>query len=569
MAKEAEAPDGTILEFPDDTPDDVVDNKMREYIRGLKGQGAAPTRPAADVPDQYMAKLPQTDTLGGLAGQFGSGLVEGVAMIPGLPRDLAQLELMGLDYLGGVEKPTEFPLPMASGQMMKDIVGSTGLLADEPTTGLGQGFRTSGQFTGGNVALGGVNIPSVARGIGAGVGSEWAGQTFPDEPLAPFAGAFFGGGLPSKVGNVVPGANMTRDTVELANKLKALGVDVFPGQMGGRGAKLAYDVPSSLPLMPRGAEENQIRQFNSALARQMGTQADNLGPDVMSATRNRLSGEFDTVLNRNRVDFDPTLKQELDDILIKAGENLGETGLKDVENALRNIKNSAQRNLGSMPGRLFQNLTREGGSIRGLIKNADSQVRYYGKQVRDAMDRALERHATAAGRPNDAQALRKTKKQWQVMKQLEPLAAKAAEGAVSPAQLLGRVAASDKNLAYSDDALATLARGGQRFLKPLPSSTTAERTMVMDAAKGAAALVPAAAAGAATMSLLPVAGTAIATYGGLRGMKGALESKGLAAFMKAAATFKDKNKKLFEARNRKLRQYGLPYQVTQPQQEQQ
>ena len=77
MAIEAEAPDGTILEFPDDTPDDVIDRTMKAHI-----QKTAPA-PKPDQPSTLESL--GTSAMEGLPGRFGVNVAKGLMQLPGAP----------------------------------------------------------------------------------------------------------------------------------------------------------------------------------------------------------------------------------------------------------------------------------------------------------------------------------------------------------------------------------------------------------------------------------------------------------------------------------------------------
>jgi hypothetical protein len=72
MAREAELPDGTILEFPDGTPDEVIDRAVRSH---LQAAAPAPARSETDPSLWAGGVVPSTDPTEGLSGGrlFGAG----------------------------------------------------------------------------------------------------------------------------------------------------------------------------------------------------------------------------------------------------------------------------------------------------------------------------------------------------------------------------------------------------------------------------------------------------------------------------------------------------------------
>src|SRR5215207_10262578 len=79
--KQAALADGTILEFPDDTPDSVI----QTAVLRLTQQGKPKDIPAAQ------------STLGDVANQAAAGIIRGAAQMPGIPADLANLVATGYD----------------------------------------------------------------------------------------------------------------------------------------------------------------------------------------------------------------------------------------------------------------------------------------------------------------------------------------------------------------------------------------------------------------------------------------------------------------------------------------
>ena len=115
------------------------------------------------------------------------------------------------------------------------------------------------------------------------------------------------------------------------------------------------------------------------------------------------------------------------------------------------------------------------------------------------------------------------------MKTVQDIVPKATEGNIgniSPALLLGRVMANDKNMAYTGGGkLGSLAQGGQLFLKEIAGSQTAERNLLYTTLGGA---------GAATFAPQVIAPAAM-VWGGSKGIKALLESKTLGNRMVAGA----------------------------------
>jgi hypothetical protein len=177
-----------------------------------------------------------------------------------------------------------------------------------------------------------------------------------------------------------------------------------------------------------------------------------------------------------------------------------------------------------MRGRVYSAFTNKGGALQNLTSSADPNIKFYAGKVRDVIDDAFTRFASA----DDVAKLGTAKTQYRAMKTIQDLVPKAADGNISPALLLGKVMTNDKSMAYTGGGkLGTLARGGQRFLKEIPGSQTAERATIygaLGAVGGGAGLM-------APQAILPAA----AVFGFSKGIKSLLESKKLGARMVAGA----------------------------------
>lgn len=489
------------------------------------------------APDGQQAAQPQEEqtTLAGLAGNFGGGAVDSLLTLPGAPADLV---LMGIDKLGQQfgAKPLTPEMyannPLGTNtvrSMFKDYV-SPDMFGPEAKTKAEQYARRIGEFVGPAAALSPVSMlkPAITAGVTGGVGSQAAQDAFPDNPWAPVVGGLLGGFAPGAAklaGSArVPTAGMNGESAKLAQGLIDEGIPVFPGQVGSKASKIAYDAVSKLPFMGRAARDQQLQAFNSAVARTFGEDATHITPEVMSRAKARIGNDFNEVFARNNINADSQLLNDLGDIQLRATTNLTDAQANDVGKAISSILNEASKDGGVLSGRKYHAFTSKGGALQNLTSNADPNIKHYAGQVREAIDDAFTRHASE----EDVARLLKAKQQYRAMKVVQDLVPKAQGGNISPALLLGRVMQNDKQMAYTGGGkLGMLARGGQEFLKEIPGSQTPERQMLY----GALGTIG---GGAAYMSPQVIA-PAAAVWAGSRGIKALLESKKLGARMVAGA----------------------------------
>lgn len=141
--KEIELFDGTVLEFPDETPDDVLNNVAKRETTSRKGpETAQPQQPQSEpnllqridraITPDWMSKSPFFQK----ATQFASGALEGAASIPALPFDFVR----AAGDVAGV--PKEY-LPYGS-QALNKAMSDVGVTQPDE----GSGWRTAGNVAG-------------------------------------------------------------------------------------------------------------------------------------------------------------------------------------------------------------------------------------------------------------------------------------------------------------------------------------------------------------------------------------------------------------------------------------
>jgi hypothetical protein len=192
----AQSADGVIHEFPDGTPDEVIDGVMAQYA-----QSPAVAEPTYGEKAMDVAK------------SLGTGVVRGAAGLAGMPADigrgLANLAIQGGGYLVGADQAKlaqdaarataimenqRMGAP-TSEQITRGIESVTGPLYT-PRTTEGEYARTIGEFIPGAAAGPGGLVRKVAMAAVPGTLSEAGGQAAEGtayEPAARIAGGIVGG----------------------------------------------------------------------------------------------------------------------------------------------------------------------------------------------------------------------------------------------------------------------------------------------------------------------------------------------------------------------------------------
>jgi hypothetical protein len=193
----AQSADGVIHEFPDGTPDEVIDGVMAQYAQS----------PAAAAEPTY------GETAMDVAASLGTGVVRGAAGLIGMPADigrgLANLAIQGGGYLIGADQAKlaeaaakseafasgrTLAAPTSAG-VMRGIESVTGPMYT-PRGTAGEFAETIGEFVPTAVMGPGGVVRKAAMAVVPGVASEAAGQAAegtPYETAARIAGGLVGG----------------------------------------------------------------------------------------------------------------------------------------------------------------------------------------------------------------------------------------------------------------------------------------------------------------------------------------------------------------------------------------
>jgi hypothetical protein len=256
--------------------------------------------------------------------------------------------------------------------------------------------------------------------------------------------------------------------------------------------RILSDQFSKLPFSGAfSADQALRRQAQGVLAGEMGETANNIGPEVMGAARDRISKGFtdwtNSVPQISAGPFDAngnsTLAKDLSDIGTQAVQiPLPKDSLDIVGQQIRNI-GDAFAAPGTPKGQIspegFLALTAQDGPLQRAYNAAPSAAKPYIAGMQDALHDRL-----AASLPPDQQAaLQQLRYQWRVMKTLE--GAQTPAGDMSFDRFGSAVANASKQYdpmaqqyAYNADPNNTLnmmGRIGRQFLGGLPDSGTAAR----------------------------------------------------------------------------------------------
>jgi len=489
---EIELPDGNILEIeaPENTQPEQIKARARQYIatqsapresafalqqRAMRGDQNALAEynrraqaAGQNTIDQERAANNPTvgndNFLSGVGSAFsdtGMGLKQVGLQIGnklGLVDDSA---VAGYQRQIDRERQLQAPLMDTNAGMAGVVAGNVALWANPVTTGP----RT--------VTLGGKLLNATAGGALAGLVQPTATGESRLQNTAIGGGLGAGGQLIGSGLGRAGDAIFPSNVPQAVDDAKMLGLRLGAGELTDNPS--ARTIINQLERLPFSGASARKAANNDAFSRaayaEAGEMVDKVTPDTFGAAKSRIGQSFTDLAERNSLNIDRQLVDELSVIRDDASRlAAGDTG-RVVSNWIDELVGKADAN-GVIPGKAYKSFdSKIGAVIRGGGENA-----FYLGQVRDSVRRAMDKSIS----PQDAAAWRQANKQYGVLKTLEPLAA-ANNGAIPPTRLLQAVtntkSAKARVASGNGGNLARLARVGQ-LMKSAPDSGTADRALV-------------------------------------------------------------------------------------------
>lgn len=229
-------PDGTTLQFPDGMSQDEMRSAINNYLGGASQPAARPERSFGDMLYENVIGRGDVDTPGEKLGQYirgaGAAVARGLADVPAIPVNIAQLGALGVEKLAGMEQPSAVSRGLAKLPDTREMLASVPVIGPESEYvapgRAGRFIATGGEFVGSGAGLGGAR--AIPQALGAGVASEGAGQLFEGSSLEPYArvaggvaGALAVGGVEAAIQAIRRGALRSEfarntETVEQLNR---------------------------------------------------------------------------------------------------------------------------------------------------------------------------------------------------------------------------------------------------------------------------------------------------------------------------------------------------------------
>lgn len=230
-------------------------------------------------------------------------------------------------------------------------------------------------------------------------------------------------------------------------------------------------------------KETQQRAYNSAVLRTIGESGESATPDVLARANARIGQVFDDIANRNTIRYDKVLEMKLAAIERAARNELDDAQFGVVRRQLDTLLDKATMNVDQIDGKAYQNFKT---GLDRISQGQDQSKGYFARQIREALDDALERSAS----PEDVAALRMARTMYRRLKQIEGAVATDESGHISASKLANSIAtkknAAQAKLGRGDQTLVRLAKAGKQVLpEPTANSGTPARLLAQFALPGA------------------------------------------------------------------------------------
>lgn len=477
MPIEIEGPDGAIIEFPDNTPNDVMQNAMRKYY--------ATQQPQQEQPQQEQQK--------GMLAAGLAGAGRAIAGMPGIVGDIQSLARKAEPYIG-IKTPKNpwIQAPTSAEMVEKAAEYVPGIKYEPQTTGEKYAASVGSFLPGALMGGGGIARNALAFGVAPGLASEAAGQMTEGtaaEPYARVAGGLLGGmagpALSNVPGRIISPITQSPRVSQAASLMEREGVPLMAGQKTqNKLLKLGEAVAGDIT----GADLNlpQSEAFTKAATRRMGKEMAQVEPADWEGIRTGFNKEYGDIASRNTLQMDSQFAKDVGDA---AAEYISRTPVKDrAPGAIKQLQSIEEvaKSGGQLPGESYQAWRSRLDKARQGVKQSDPDLAEYYAGLRGALDKAMMR---SLGDPADAALWADINKRYGAYKTLQKAAGTAGEEASQgyiPSAALRNAVQQRAPVSYLEgkSELGNLAKAARATMTPYPSSGTQQRTMMQKILSG-------------------------------------------------------------------------------------
>lgn len=365
-----------------------------------------------------------------------------------------------------------------AGEVGQAVVGGAvapGLLAPTTLKGatvLGAGMGAIQPVASDESRLHNIEAGAVGGAVGGAIGKTVAGVA---QPVAAAAGKY-GQDVQTLLDENIP-LTIRQQTGSKAAAHVERAADMLGGDSAANFAAEQKAAFNGAVLKRAGATDSDFQA--AGMTGEEGAPKVAASPEVMTAVDNRIGDTMDQVAARNPVKVDNQMLVEMGDLEARAKGELTNEQFGPIKSQLDNIlsKGNSTQDGVFLDGKAYQNLRTSLGNIQ---KNGGPTASAAG-DLKEVLDDAMTRSATASGNTADVQALTQARQQYRALKQIEG-SVDPATGDISVPNLLRGIntKANRKQALYGqgDQSLVGLAKAAKNVIPDtLGNSGTAERSL--------------------------------------------------------------------------------------------
>lgn len=494
----------------------------QRFAQMLKTLSAAPERTFGQMLYENVIGSGEADTPGEKLGQYirgaGAATARGIADVPALPANIAQLGAIGVEKAFGMEEPSMVSRGLAALPDTRDMLSAvTGGESEYQAPGkIGEYISTAGEFAGGAGASAGPRA-MLKYGAAPGVASEAAGQATEGEAAEPYARTAAALLAPAAAGAAQKGiqravspmaGQLDPSRMQAVDTLREAGVTPTAGQVvGGRAAEGQLYREASTTA-GRALADDALEDFTAAAMESVGSVARKATPDALEEATSRIGKVFDEATAGVEVVPSPRDLTAMSEAL----EVYRELAPKDaVAPIFENINKALVRSFRAGAPIPAKSVASWRSSLSKLTTSADTATRNAAASALEAVDDAIDSSLVAAGKPELVSKLSEARNQYRNLLALERAAQRSETGIITPAQLRNALLMQGRRrYVQGKGDLGPLTRAGAEVLEALPNSGTQQRLsagQVMSGAAGGTGV----GLGTFGLGLDPIAATAVGT----------------------------------------------------------
>lgn len=417
---------------------------------------------------------------------IGAGIARGAGVL-GLTDDDRELGELYSQAMQDTEQTMQENPGAALGGTLAGIGTTLPLAATKGPQAVGR-FIRGGQVAKGAGAgqkalnLGGQAVRGGAVGAGSaalyGAGEAPEGEILQGAQEAAPYGAAFGGAMPvagaalKRAGQAITPA-VDDAARELGRKAQKFKIPISADQItDSRAVKLGQKISQDLPFSGQDRfRDKQMLGFNRALFKTVGEDSDKFSRGAMDKAFKNVGKKFDK-FGKGKVFGVEPLNEGIEEILQDAGSTASQDAIANFKNAVSRISKEV-RSDGTISGEKLNMLRSQINRLGRKAGNFDTKG-----LLADLENAIIE--TMGRGSPDAGRAFSEAKRQYKNLLALEPLAAKAKGGNISPSQLRNRVSKIYGRSFVRGKAgdIGELADIGAELLPELGGSDTQARQMI-------------------------------------------------------------------------------------------